>query len=171
MHTDRESLDLHFPHVLCALKSAPTPGNPVSEWHLQCPVLSSPAQLLQAVPVASIVASIHHILGLPIFLLPSISPSITIFFKECCTLPHKSYLQPSDSLSKTMTVTNLLAKWKSWKFSPVKCTHKWLHIQSEDNFKGLPDSLKNHLQPLQSSWWLWSLQKWNYSQGKVGGMF
>lgn len=32
--------------VLCTNESALTPGDPVSEWWMQCPVLNNPAQLL-----------------------------------------------------------------------------------------------------------------------------
>lgn len=63
------------------LKVAPTPHNPMNEWHPHCPVLNSPFHLLP-MPINSFMESIYLMCGLPLFLLPSIFSSIVVFSKE-----------------------------------------------------------------------------------------
>lgn len=72
--------------VLCTIESAPTPGDPMNEWCPQCPVLSSLLRSCRRVPLTSFMESVPLILGLPLFLLSSVFPSIIISSKEPCFL-------------------------------------------------------------------------------------
>lgn len=67
--------------LLHAVKSPLTDGDPMKEWPLQCPVLNSPTQLLQALK-SSFRESTYVISGLPVSLLPSTFLSMTVFSRE-----------------------------------------------------------------------------------------
>ena len=74
-------------HVLHAAESAATPGDPMDE---QCPsVLSSPAVLssCRPMPAASYMESVYVVFVPPLFLSPSISPTLpTVSSTELCLL-------------------------------------------------------------------------------------
>ena len=90
-------------YVLHAIESANF-WWPANEWCSQCPVLNSPAQLLWIPVCGFFIKLIHLIFGLPLFMLFSIFPRITVFSKEPCLfmmcpavgqLPFLSFLPPA----------------------------------------------------------------------------
>lgn len=72
--------------VLHATELALSPGNSGNEGCPHCPLLSSPAWLLQTHAYSCFYGSIHLISGLPLFLLPSFFLSTIVCSKEPCFL-------------------------------------------------------------------------------------
>ena len=70
--------------MLGAVEFTPSAGNPVNDWHPKYPVLNSPTHLpssCRLIPMASFMKSFHLILGIPLFLFPSIFPGSLSFSK------------------------------------------------------------------------------------------